>query len=137
TLHYNEGIGASFINVKQYLKWAKNAEVTVHEEIFFYVSLWNKPTQLSQNSAPKQNRANALHEKIKQIYKNDPKQSTRSIWNILKKMSAEGDEIIQEVSSWTDPEAKIYWRSHRKKERTLKRESFENFISDLKNPASD
>lgn len=83
----------------------------------------------------KQKRVHALHELIKEIYNKSSDKSPRAIWNQLKEMCNER-EILQEVDSWTKPDATIFWITHRGKEDEMIRSTFENYISRLNNPKS-
>jgi len=91
----------------------------------------NKPNQ------NKQKRVHALHELITRVYKNLSKRnSNREVWNALKnkpeildsEIRSEIEHIIQEM----DKDC-IYWITRQGKERRMLRETFNNYLSKLRN----
>jgi len=86
-----------------------------------------------KESKQKRSHLHALHLEIARAYNESKDKSPRTIWNILKKWVDDGIcQIIQEMSPWTEHNAKINWISHRNVERTMQRATFENYISKIK-----
>ncbi len=72
-----------------------------------------------------------LNELIKETYLESDDISPKSIWEKLKKLADKGHEFIDEVDPWTSNDPKIHWACQYGHVKTIKKSTFQNFISKL------
>jgi len=106
--------------------------IFVHEIEEFeknFIEIKKASNQKIRSNSLKQKRSHALQEAIKSYHKFIG-QPAQEIWNAMR-TDIEHIEIIHEVSSWTEKDAKIQWISHTGEQRTMGRRRFVNIISKL------
>jgi hypothetical protein len=88
--------------------------------------------QTQNNVKSKQTRHHALNELIKEMHSASTDKSAAAIWKKMKSLTENDDhKIIQEMDSWSSPNPTIKWVSHRNKECSKNRRTFENDIAKL------
>jgi hypothetical protein len=105
-------------------------------DAIFIQSDFNTDTKSNQPPKAKQQREHALNEEIEKAFtllseKEKTMPSALNLWKYMKKTMV-GEGVIVEMDNWTVNDTEITWVSHRGKDQTTSRRTFENILSKLR-----